>query len=105
MLAAQGIQFFHQREGGKRVTVHRYRSSVLEADGHATRRVRRFFRTLADLPYFVGDTVGWIFQRTAFVADVPNVAITAVNLLDRLGNWHVVLFGVFDRIFPRLNFP
>ena len=57
------------------------------------------------LPHgFVG-RVGGIFEHAAFVAQVPDVAVAAVNILGGLLDGNVVRLRVRDRIFARDDVP
>ncbi len=53
--------------------------------------IGRVLRALGEHPDFVGRGVGGIFQRAAFVRDVPDVAVAAVDLGGGLRDRHVVL--------------
>ena len=53
----------------------------------------------------LGSRVGRIFQFAAFMRDVPDIAIAAVDLGGRLRDRHVVLLRVFDSVFARNDVP
>src|ERR1022692_4871307 len=105
MLAAHRVKLFNQVERAQLPAVDRHRRSLLKPDGHAARLIGRFFRRMADLPDIVRYGVGGVLQFAALMTDVPDVAVTAVDLLDRLLNRYIVFTGVFDSIFARLDFP
>jgi hypothetical protein len=51
-----------------------------KADGHLAGRIGRVGGALGQHPDVVGRGVGGIFERAAFVRDVPDVAVAAVDL-------------------------
>src|SRR6266851_3343766 len=67
--------------------------------------VGSFFRRNGPLPHGFAGSVGGIFQLSAFVAEVPDVAVAAVNILFALLDGDVMLFGVGNGIFARIDVP
>src|SRR5262249_34506766 len=57
------------------------------------------------LPHGFVRSVGRIFQLAAFVAQVPDVAVAAVDVLLALLDRNAVLFGVSDGVFARIDVP
>src|SRR6185369_7617311 len=55
-------------------------NSLLEADLDLLFPIRSFLRRTGNLPGGVERRIARVFQLTAFVADVPQVSVTAVNL-------------------------
>src|ERR1041385_551471 len=47
----------------------------------------------------------WVFQNPALVTHVPDVAVTAINLLCRCRNRNVMFFGVSNGVVSGLNIP
>ena len=56
--------------------------------------IRRGRRRNDPLPHGLFRRIRGIFQASAFVAQMPNIAIAAVNILRRLLDWHVVFAGI-----------
>ena len=98
----QHIEYLHRAE---LLPVHRYRRATFEADFHFFGLLRRFVRRNDPLPHRLIRSVGRIFQLAAFVAQVPDVAVAAVNVLLRLLDGHVVRLRVGDGVFPRMDRP
>src|SRR5260221_6313987 len=67
--------------------------------------VRSFFRRNSPLPHGFAGSVGGIFEFAAFVAEVPDVAVAAVNVLFALLDGNVVFFRVGDGVFERVDIP
>ena len=57
------------------------------------------------MPHRFVRSVGGIFEFTAFVAEVPDVAVAAVDIFLALLDGHVVLLRVGDSVFARVNVP
>ena len=102
---ANFIQQFHQRHRIHFHPVHRNRNALREADAHLLFLVRRFLRRARNLPGRRQRRVSGILQFAAFVADVPQIPVAAVNLLAARRHWNPMLLGVIEAIFARLQRP
>ena len=49
--------------------------------------------------------VPWILEVSAFMADVPDVLVSGVDLFCRLSDRNVVLVSIFDQVFSGLEVP
>ena len=99
------VERFEERDGRKLFAVDGYRDAGFEANLNFGGRVWRFFRRDDPLPHgFVG-RVGGIFETAAFVREMPNVAIAAVNVGGGLLDGNFVRASVGNRVFARENFP
>src|SRR5215472_5284425 len=95
--AGDSIQQFDQRNRSERPAIHADGGSGLEADLDRLDFVGRGLRGIGQLPRIVERLAGWIFQFTAFMRNVPQVAIAAVDLLTGCSNRDTVALGVVDR--------
>ncbi len=103
--APMRFSVFQQLEGLHALAVHRNRHALFESDGDLAGLVGRFGRALGQHPDFVRRGVGRVFERAAFVRDVPDVAVAAVDLFGGCGDGHVVDAGVFDGVLARNDVP
>src|SRR6202011_2298909 len=85
--------------------IDRNRNPFFEADDHLLLTVRRFLRRTRQLPGAGERRVASVFQFPALVADVPEGAIAAVNLLPAGGDRNPPPFGIVETIFSRLQGP
>src|ERR1039457_4240579 len=85
-----------QPEGLHLLATDRDRHALFEPDGDFAGLVGRFGRTPGEHPDFIRRRVGRVFQRPAFVRDVPDVAIPAVDLGGGGGDRDVALARVLD---------
>src|SRR5262249_12281215 len=92
-------------DGTEFAAVYRNRSAGFETDFDFFGFVGSFFGRDGPLPHGFARSVGGIFEFSAFVAEVPDVAVAAVDVLLALLDWHVVLFGVCDGVFARVDVP
>src|SRR5262249_27597149 len=67
--------------------------------------VRRVFGRRDPLPHGFAGSVGGILELAAFVAEVPDVAVAAVDVFLALLDGDVVFLGVGDRVFARVDVP
>ena len=67
--------------------------------------VRRLRRRDDPLPHGFIRRVCGIFENAAFVAQVPDVAVAAVDILLGLIHGNIVRLRVSDRFFARIDFP
>ena len=63
------------------------------------------FGTLREHPDVIGRGVGRVFQFPAFVRDVPDIAVAAVDFRGGLRDRHVVFRRVLDAVFARDQIP
>src|SRR5579859_2012558 len=80
-------------------------SSGFETDFDFFGFVGSFFRRNSPLPHGFAGSVGGIFEFATFVAEVPNVAVAAINVLFALLDGDVVFFGVGDGVFAGVDVP
>src|SRR6266404_1389553 len=85
--------------------VHGDGGARLESDFDFLGFVRSFFGRNDPLPHRFVRSVGGIFEFAAFVAEVPDVAVAAVDIFLALLDVHVVLLRVGDGGFARVNVP
>ena len=46
-----------------------------------------------------------IFKVAAFVADVPDIFVSGVDLFNCLSDWNVVISSVLDKVFSGMKIP
>ena len=95
---ADFIQQFDQLNGLKLHTVDRNWFAGDKADLDRLFVVWSVFRRAGHGPGAVEGRVVGIFEFAAFVADVPDIAVTRVNLLPAGGNGDAVRFGVVEAV-------
>src|SRR5262245_41970909 len=74
--AANLVEQLHQRNRIQLLAVHRDRCSLGKSDGDSLLAIGCVFRRARQLPGGVKWSVGRIFQFAAFMAYVPDVAVT-----------------------------
>ena len=99
------IQFFDKLYRPEILTVHRHRNSRFESDFDARRFVGRGRGRHNPLPHAFFRRVRWILEPAAFVAQVPDIPIAAVDIGLCLLNGNVVGFGVSNRVLARNDVP
>ena len=72
---------------------------------HLLLAIRSILRRTRQLPGAGERSVARIFQFPALVADVPQIAIAAVNLFAAGGHGNSALLGVVETVFARLQIP
>src|ERR1035438_5049510 len=102
---ADSVERFEQFERLHALAIDRNRLALLKGDGHLARRIGRFRRALREHPDFVGSGVGRVLQRAAFVRDVPDVAVAAVDLGGGGGDGDVVRARVLDGVLAGHDVP
>src|SRR6476661_4356650 len=103
--SANLVEQLDQRNGIKLHPIHRNRSTLLEADYDLLLAIWGILRRAGQLPRAGERSIACIFQFPAFVADVPQVAIAAMNLFAAGGNGNSPLLGIVETIFARLQIP
>jgi len=103
--SANFVQQFHERYGIESLAAHRNRHAFFESNLNLLFLVGRLLRRLRKLPRAGEWRTGGVFQFSAFVAQVPDVAIAAVNFLTARGDGNAAFFGVVETIFARLELP
>src|SRR5256885_11132438 len=98
----ESVQQIHRRS---LAAVHGNRRAGFKADLDFRGLVRSFFGRGDPLPHGLVGRVGGIFEFAAFVAEVPNVAVAAVNVFLALLDGNVVLLRVGDGVFARIDVP
>src|SRR5882757_5174296 len=86
-------------------TVHGNRQACFEADFDFGGFVRRFFRRNNPLPHSFVRGIGGILEFAAFVAEVPDVAVAAVDIFFALLDGDVVFLRVGDGVFAGVDIP
>ena len=99
------IQLIEQRERREFLAVHGDGIPGFEADFDGRGLVGRFRGRDDPFPHVFGGRVGRIFEHAALVAQVPDVAVAAVDVFLGLIDGDVVRARVFDGIFARIDFP
>src|SRR5206468_616117 len=92
-------------DGAKLRAIDGNRGAGCKSDFHLLRLVRSFFRRNHPLPHGLARRIGGIFELSALVAEVPDVAVAAVDVFLALLDRHLVLLRVSDGILARLNVP
>src|SRR5438876_130284 len=78
------IQLVQKIDGAKLRAIDGNRGAGCKSDFHLLRLVRSFFRRNHPLPHGLARRIGGIFELSALVAEVPDVAVAAVDVfLDR----------------------
>src|SRR6267154_169105 len=86
-------------------TVHGNRQASFEADFDFGGFVRSFFRRDDPLPHGFVRGIGGIFEFAAFVAEVPDVAVAAVDIFFALLDGDIVFLRVGDGVFAGVDVP
>ena len=94
-----------QRGRRHRLAVDRDRHAGLERDGHLLRRVGRGHRIDGQLEHRRFRLERRIFQRAAFVREMPEVAVARVRILLRHRHGDAARGGVVDGVFARDDVP
>ena len=102
---ADFIQRLDDLRRSQSLSIHRDGGALFKSDGNFAARLGSLARVRGQHPNIVGHGQRWILQRAPFVADVPEVAVAAVNLLGRRGHRNLVLAGVFNGILAGLDGP
>src|SRR5579872_3324273 len=99
------IQQFDQGYGVELLPIHRNGNSAFETDRNLFFAVGRGLWRESLLPGAGQGSVARIFQLTAFMAHVPEVAIAAVDFRTARFHWNAVLLSVVEAVFSRLQRP
>src|SRR5690348_12758599 len=99
------IEQVQQIDGAQLRSVHGCGVSGLETYLDFLGLVGSLFRRNSPLPHGFVWRIGRVFEFATFVAQVPDVTVTAVNVLLGLLNGNLVLFGVRDGILAGVNVP
>src|SRR2546430_2519137 len=94
-----------QIDGTEFRAVDRSGGAGFESDFDFFRFVRRFFRRNNPLPHRFAWRVGGIFELAAFVTEMPDVAVAAVDVFLALLDRDVVLLRVGNGVFPGIDVP
>ena len=105
MFRGDFVEGVEKIDGAEFRTVHGNGRAGFESDFDFLGFVRSFFRRNDPLPHRFVWRVGRIFELAAFVAEVPDVAIAAVDIFFALLNGNVVLLRVGDGIFAGIDVP
>src|SRR5882762_8947077 len=99
------IQGVEKIDGAEFRTVDGNGSAGFESDFDFLGFVRSFFRRNDPLPHRFVRRAGGVFELAAFVAEVPDVAIAAVDIFFALLDGNVVLLRVGNGIFAGIDVP
>src|SRR5205814_3413540 len=102
---ADFVQQLNQRHRTHTHSIHTNRYSLLKLDLNFFLAVWRFLRGFRNLPRAVEGRVTRVFQLSALVADVPQIAVAAVNLLTACRYCNPVRLGVVEAVFARFQIP
>src|SRR5437588_8299733 len=105
VLRGDFIERVEQFDGPKFRAVDGNRSARFESDFDFFGFVRSFFRGDNPLPHGLVRCVGGVFKFAAFVAEVPNVSVAAVNVFLALFNGNVVFLRIGDGVFTGIDVP
>jgi hypothetical protein len=78
---------------------------LFETDFHFFRFFGGFFRGDDPLPHGLVRSVGRVLEFAAFVTEVPDIAVAAINVFLALFDGDFVFFSVGDRVFTRIDSP
>src|SRR5207249_2984678 len=102
---ADFVQQLNQRHRTHTHSIHTNRYSLLKLDLDFFLAVWRFLRGFRNLPRAVEGRVTRVFQLSALVADVPQIAVAAVNLLAAGRYRNAVRLSIIQTIFAGLQLP
>ena len=106
MFSAQSIQLGDDFGNFHGFSVQSLRNALLKCHGHIFAFVRSFFRSYAQHQHVViVRFIGRVFQFQSFMADVPQVSVTAVAVAGVERKIDAVFVTVFNLIFPGLHGP
>ena len=94
-----------QIDGTEFRAVDRSGGAGFESDFDFFRFVRRFFRRNNPLPHRFAWRVGGIFELAAFVTEMPDVAVAAVDVFLALLDRDVVLLRIGNGVFAGIDVP
>jgi len=104
VLRGDFVECIEQNHGAEFCAVHRDGSAGLESNFDLFGFVGAFSVKRPIATSLRSERCG-IFEFTAFVAEVPDVAVAAVDIFLALLDGHVVLLRVGDSVFARVNVP
>src|ERR1700722_19261394 len=99
------VELVEKRHGARNFAVHRDRRSSFKTNLDRSWFFRSLFRGHHPLPHRFVRSIRWIFEHAAFVAQVPDVAIPAVNIFLGLLDRNIVVLRVSDGFFARDDVP
>ena len=105
MLPPQGVQTRHQLHRAVSYTVNLLGNALPELDLHVAGLIGRHLQGARQLEQALLGLPPGVLQRSTLVAQVPQVAVTAVNLRLRGRHRDTVLGGVAQRILPSPDLP
>src|SRR5439155_16178825 len=97
--AADLVEQFHQGGRLKFLAINGNRSSSFKAERDGFFAVGSLLGRACHLPGGVVGSVGSIFQLSAFMAQVPDIAVATMDLLAAGGHRDAALFGVVQAVF------
>src|SRR5712675_943684 len=105
VLGGDFVERVQQVDGIGFCTVHGNGEASLETDFDFGGFVRSFFRRDNPLPHSFVRGIGGIFEFAAFVAEVPDVAVAAVDIFFALLDGDVVFLRVGNGVFAGIDVP
>ena len=103
--AADLIQRLDQLRRRHRFAVHRHRNARLERDRDLLRGVGSVHRIGGELEHRRLRLERRVFERTAFVRKMPQIAVARIRVLLRHRHGNPALGGVVDRVFAGDDVP
>ena len=103
--SADFVQQFDQRHRIEIHTIYGDGHTFFESDFDLFLLIGSLLRRLRHLPGAREGRVGGVLEFPAFVADVPEITIAAVNLLAARGHGNTALLGIVETIFARFQIP
>lgn len=104
-LLPSSLELCKQFDRSHLFAIESYRDTLFEVDVHVSWFVWSIFWSNAQYVDRLQVFVPRIFQFTAFVADVPDVLVAAVDFLSRLADRNVVFLCIFNKIFSGVEVP
>src|SRR4029077_2603017 len=103
--SADFVHQFDERYRVERLSADRNRYTLLESDFNLLFFVRGLWWRFRQLPGASKRRVGSVFKLSAFVAEMPEIAIAAVNFLAARAHCNAALLGIVEAVFARLEIP
>src|ERR1700676_290338 len=105
VFGAYFVQRVQQVDGAEFPAVHGNGRAACKTNLDLFGMVRGFFRRGDPLPHGLVRRIGGIFELAAFVTEVPDVAVAAIDIFLALLHRDVVFFGVSDGVFTGIDVP
>src|SRR5258708_9578166 len=103
--SADFVHQFDERYRVESLSTDRNRHALFESDFDLFFFIRNLLRRLRDLPGTRKRRITGVLEFSAFVADVPEIAIAAVNLLATRSHRNAALLTIVETAFAGLQIP